>query len=154
MGLEVGWAIVIFRFGFWLGLGSLLGSIIPAALIQRGVKIRILLQVISLLGIIAGLLFTWGDSLAIFSAAAILYGFWEMCTASLTAGRIFELVPASSHAKTWGMTGVFGQSSFAIIGFTSQASNHSGINSILYFGLIALALHAICEFIQARGIAK
>lgn len=134
-----------------LGVGSLLGSVIPSILIHRGAHIKILLQFFALLGLTSGILFSLSNSLIIFSIAAILYGFWEMCTASLTAGRIFELVPDSDHTKIWGMTGVFGQSSFAIFGFTSQSSASSNISSILNIGLIALTLHATCEFIQSHS---
>ena len=133
-----------------LGIGSLLGSIIPAILVNRGAQIKSLLKAISLLGLSAGILFSTSNSLLLFSIAAIFYGFWEMCTASLTASRIFELVPESEHAKVWGMIGVCGQSSFAIFGFVSQSSTTSTVAPIINIGLAALAAHTVCEFIQAQ----
>ena len=133
-----------------LGIGSLLGSVIPAILVNRGAQIKSLLKAISLLGLCAGILFSFSNSLFIFSIAAILYGFWEMCTASLTSSRIFELVPDSEHAKVWGMTGACGQTSFAIFGFVSQLSTTSTVAPIINIGLVALAAHTVCEFIQGR----
>ena len=137
------------------GLGLTLGAIITA-LVPRTIPTRLLLPLVSLFGLLGGVMFWQSSSEMIFFLSVCIVGFWDMSTGTLTYDRLGQFSQSHQHRHLWAMATMLGGIGFIIFSSSTAQLVDKHLNLILMVGSIVIAFQFIVEIFQIgfRGNQK
>ena len=137
------------------GLGLTLGAIITA-LVPRTIPTRLLLPLVSLFGLLGGVMFWQSSSEMIFFLSVCIVGFWDMSTGTLTYDRLGQFSQSHQHRHLWAMATMLGGIGFIIFSSSTAQLVDKHLNLILMVGSIVIAFQVIVEIFQIgfRGNQK
>ena len=137
------------------GLGLTLGAIITA-LVPRTIPTRLLLPLVSLFGLLGGVMFWQSSSEMIFFLSVCIVCFWDMSTGTLTYDRLGQFSQSHQHRHLWAMATMLGGIGFIIFSSSTAQLVDKHLNLILMVGSIVIAFQFIVEIFQIgfRGNQK
>lgn len=131
-----------------LGVGSVVGAL-SAAFLPRRWQTAFVLPLVSIIGVIASVLFFTGHQTSIILLATFLIGVWMWMTASLTYDRLGELIPSPDlHRRTWSFMVSSAGLGYVCFSFSFAHLASSNLNLVLFLGVIVILIQLLMATLQ------
>ena len=133
-------------FGAGCATGSLLACTCP-----RRWPTRVLLPVVSCLGLLGNILFLTATSAAALGTATFCVGAWIWLTASLTFDRLSQLVDPRQLRTIWSLITMILGIGFASFAFATSPLVSHHIDALILIGVVVVVVQVMAELIQWLG---
>ena len=137
-----------------LGLGSTVGAL-TAAFLPRRWPTSLMLPLVSCIGLLASMLFFFGDEVSIILLATFLIGVWMWMTATLTYDRLGDCLPSpEAHRRVWAFMVSSAGFGYACFSFSFAHLASTNLNLVVLVGIGVLVLQLIMELLQRFGSSE
>ena len=129
------------------GVGLIIGGLIPTLATSK-LTTRLLLPMISSVGLIGVILFGLSEDALMLSASIFLIGVWDMMTGTLTLDRIGQLCDEDTQRRAWSAATSISALGFIIFSSATAPLARHSLGLILILGIAAVAVQLVLESIQ------